>query len=125
MSMRSVQQSVAEINAEKLSATTQAFTGTAATIDLSGVTDPITGGDLIGADGREQPMLVLQADQDFAYRFSTLSTGDDADPSVDVVVTANEQEYVRPVAQTGRFYLSVVRVSSNGTLKIFRSAGAK
>ena len=123
MSLRSVQQSIAEINAEKVAAVQLAAGAAAASTDLSQETDPIVGGPLL--NGREQPLLVLQGTEDFAYRFSTVDN-DDADPAVDIVVPANQQEYVRPLAQTGRTWISVIRAgSSDSTVKVFRSASAK
>lgn len=125
MSLQSTRDSIAEINAEKLKATTLAAGAAAASTNLATVTDPVTGGALLGADGRSQPLLVLQGTEDFAYRFSTV-TGDAAVVAVDIVVPANQQEYVRPVAQTGRTWISVIRAgSSDSVVKVFRSAAAK
>ena len=126
MSMMSIQNSIAEINAEKVPvANGQLAAGaTAESTDLSTLEDPILDSTPL-LNGRTQSLLVLQADGDFAYRFSTVD-GDDADPDVDVVVKAGDQEYVRPLAQTGRTWLSVIRAGSNDTtVKIFRSAAAK
>ena len=127
MSLQSVQSSIAEINAEKPAAAQHAVTGTTYVFNLSAIADPVSSsGDYLCAnDGRSQPLLVLQSDVDFAYKFTT-DSGATADPAVDVVIPANQQEYVRPIAQTGRFYLAVIRAgSTSGTVKIFRSAGAK
>ena len=125
MSMRSVQQSIAEINAEKVIATSHASTATTYVFDLSAIQDPTqpTGKYLCGAEGREQPLLVLQGDQDFYYAFTTNGSLT-LTAATGVLVKAGDQEYARPMAQTGRKYLAVLRVSADGTVKIFKSAGA-
>ena len=126
MSLQSTQNSIAEINAEKVYATNHATSGTSYVFDLSAVVDPTSpsAGYLCDASGRMQPLLVLQCDQDFYYAFSTngsatITTG------TSCFVRAGDQEYVRPLAQTGRKYLVVLQSTAAGTLKIFKSAGAK
>ena len=125
MSMRSIQQSIAEVNSEKVIATSHASTATTYVFDLSAVSDPTAsdGGKLVGADGREQPRLVLQGDQDFYYAFTTNGSLT-LTAATGVLVKAGDQEYVRPLAQTGRKYLAVLRVSADGTVKVFKAASA-
>jgi len=127
MSMQSIQNSIAEINAEKPFAAAHAVTATTYVFDLSAVADPVAsdGGFLCDVNGRNQPLLVLQSDVDFAYELST-DPAVVVDPAAAIVIPANQQEYVRPIAETGRYYLGVIRAgTSDGTAKVFRSAGAK
>ena len=125
MSLQSVQNSIAEINAEKVIATSHASSATTYVFDLSAIQDPLLPATayLCGQDGRSQPLLVLQGDQDFYYAFTTNGSLT-LTAATGVFVRAGDQEYVRPVAQTGRKYLAVLRATADGTVKIFKSAGA-
>lgn len=123
MAMVSLKGSINEINNEKVYAVKQATTSSDAAVDLSGVTNPISasGETLCRASGISQPLLVLQGTKDFWYCFNTASatavtTAAGSNPGI--FVTAGSQEYVRPAAQTGRFYLHLLRDSADGTVVV-------
>jgi hypothetical protein len=125
--MLSIQNAVSEINSEKVFAAKQATSGVSATVDLSGVNDPLSyaGGKLCRASGQNQPMLVLQSDQDFYYAFGTTSGGSVTAPagaSPGVLVKAGAQEYVRPAQGASRVFLYVLQASAAGTVVIFKAA---
>lgn len=131
MSMQSIQNSIAEINAEKVFAAPVDTSSTTATLDLSTIDNPLLPGSFL-AGGRVQPLLVLQADQDFYYAFDTAdnltlklpAAASAGDHPVGTFVRAGDQEYVRPLAQTNRTWLYVIRASVDGTVGVFVSKSA-
>jgi len=119
--MNDVSIEVAIQNSEKVYAGKKAFTSTDASQDLSALNDPLTGLALARTSGVQQPMLMLQADQDFWYKFevsASTAVTNLSGSNVGVKVLAGQQEYVRPAAMQGRTFLHVLRDSANGTVAI-------
>lgn len=123
MALLSTKYSINEVNQEKVFAAKQAVSATSAAVNLSSTAMPLGGSSdkVCRTSGINQPMIVLQGTEDFWYSFGTSGSGavtTAAGATPGIFVRAGDQEYVRPAAQPGRFYLYLIRDSADGTVVI-------